>query len=86
MNARDDKGRFTVGNPFASLGGQRRATLLTPDRRRAIAAAGFRAMCAKHYGSDVSAAGRAIAQRGNGPDVIYFGHTFKHEVQHETTF
>jgi len=33
-------------------------------------------MCAKHFGGDSAAAGRAIAQKGNGPDAIYFGHTF----------
>jgi hypothetical protein len=50
MNGHDDKGRFTPGNPYASTGGRRRAETLTPERRRAIAKAGFAALCAQRFG------------------------------------
>jgi len=69
-------GRFTPSNPYASIGGRRRAERLTPARRREIARLGHAAMVAKHFGGDSAAAGRAAVRTGNGPDVIYFGHTF----------
>jgi len=75
VNGHDDRGRFTPGNPFASLGGRRRAERLTPEARRAIAALGFRAMCAKHFGGDSAAAGRAAVRNSNGDAIGYGGST-----------
>ena len=49
---RDDKGRFTKGNPFAAEGGRARAKKLSPRRRRAIARKGRRAMVLKHFAGD----------------------------------
>lgn len=65
MTGRNERGRFVTGNPWASIGGRRRAAMLTPERRRAIAALGYRAMCERHYGGDRSAAGRAAVQKAN---------------------
>ena len=49
---RDEKGRFTKGNPFAAEGGRARAKKLSKRRRRAIARKGRRAMVEKHFAGD----------------------------------
>ena len=52
---RDDKGRFTSGNPFASDGGRARAKKLSERQRRAIARKAYRAMVEKHFAGDYRA-------------------------------
>lgn len=52
---RDEKGRFTHGNTFASAGGRARAEKLSRLRRRQIARMGYRAMVDKHFLGDFRA-------------------------------
>ena len=52
---RDEKGRFTQGNPFAAEGGRARAKKLSRWRRRAIARKGYRAMVEKVFLGDFRA-------------------------------
>lgn len=64
MNGRDEHGRFTSGNDFASLGGHARAKALTPEQRKACSSAGFRGLAEKRFGGDVAAAKKYIADLG----------------------
>ena len=76
MTGKDDFGRFTSGNGYASVGGRVRAERLTPERRREIARSGWLALVDRRYDGDASAAGRGIARAANPADSIYYGHTF----------
>lgn len=61
MNGRDQRGRFTKRNPYASQGGRARAAALPAERRREIAAAGFAAFVAQRFSGDRT---RAVAWLG----------------------
>lgn len=52
MTGRDDRGRFTRRNPYASSGGKARAARLTAEQRKAIAAQGFRAFVDTRFSGD----------------------------------
>ena len=52
---RDEKGRFTQGNPFAAEGGRARAKKLSRRRRRAIARKAYEAMVEKVFLGDFRA-------------------------------
>lgn len=56
MTGRDDSGRFTPGNGYASIGGRRRAEVLPAARRATIARAGWQAVVARRFGGDAAAA------------------------------
>lgn len=53
---RDSRGRFTIGNTFASIGGRARADRLTPTRRREIAKMGLKGLADSRFGGDAAAA------------------------------
>ena len=61
---RDDKGRFTQGNPFAAQGGRARAKKLSKRRRRAIAKKAYRAMVEKVFLGDFRAQKHYLAALG----------------------
>lgn len=75
MTGRDSRGRFTSGNPDASTGGKARAARLTPERRRAIAAAGWAAIHAERAAAlallaDIWARRASVSERGAGYAVL----------------
>jgi hypothetical protein len=57
MTGKDERGRFTPRNGYASAGGKARAARLTPERRRAIARAGWLALVSRYFAGDAAAAG-----------------------------
>lgn len=64
MTGRQGDGRFAARNPYAAQGGRARATVLTSDRRRAIAAQGFAGLVLKRFGGDRVAACDYLARLG----------------------
>lgn len=64
MTGHDGRGRFARGNGWAAVGGRARAVALSPERRREIARAGWRALVAKRFGGDVAAARRWLGDLG----------------------
>ena len=63
-HGRDNAGRFTRGNSWASAGGAARAERLTPQERRTIAARGFAAFVDRRFGGDRAAACQWLGQLG----------------------
>lgn len=62
--ARDERGRFVKGNPWASIGGQARAAALPVDRRREIGAMGWAALVDRRFAGDDAAARAWIGRIG----------------------
>ena len=61
---RDNRGRFTQGNGYASQGGRARARSLSPTRRKEIAALGWAALVERRFGGDIAAAREWIGRVG----------------------
>lgn len=64
MTDKDTHGRFTPGNGYASIGGRRRAEALPPERRTAIARAGWQAVVVQRFGGDAAAAASWFGRLG----------------------
>lgn len=64
MSDRDALGRFLPGNVTASTGGKLRAERLSPERRQAIARAGWRGLVNRRFGGDARAAGEWLGALG----------------------
>lgn len=64
MTDRDSSGQFAPGNHYASVGGHRRAAVLSPDRRREIARAGWLGLVTKRFAGDERRAADYIGQLG----------------------
>ena len=61
---RDERGRFTEGNAYASMGGRVRAERLTPARRQAIARAGWQGLVEHRFHGDEAAAAAWLGALG----------------------
>lgn len=64
MTGRDKRGRFISGHPWASSGGKARARALDPERRRAIARAGWRGLVARRFDGDSQRAREWLGELG----------------------
>ena len=64
MTGRDARGRFTTGNLLASSGGLARAAALTPERRSAIARAGWLALVDRRFAGDAQRAAAWLGALG----------------------
>ena len=74
---RDRLGRFVVGNAFSALGGDSRAAVLTPERRREIARAGFQGFVDKYFKGDRQSALGYIGRLGAWGSDAYKGTVFQ---------
>lgn len=64
LTDRNRLGRFLPGNSTAQRGGQARAAALPPERRQAIARAGWQALVEQRFAGDHQAAAEYIGRLG----------------------